>query len=64
MPNSTKSKKLAAAKGLRNLWRRGFAPEGRMPDRQDAFCIAAWLARADRRRSGDAPMRPRGVHPS
>ena len=35
MPNSTKSKKLAAAKGPRNLWRRGFAPEGRMPDRYE-----------------------------
>jgi hypothetical protein len=25
-----------------------FAPEGRTPDQHDAFCIAAWLARADR----------------
>jgi hypothetical protein len=30
-----------------SLWRRGFAPEGRTPDQHDAFCIAAWLARAD-----------------
>jgi hypothetical protein len=28
--------------------RRGFAPEGRTGDQHDAFCIAAWLARADR----------------
>ena len=31
-----------------SLWRRNFAPEGRTPDQHDAFCIAAWLARADR----------------
>jgi hypothetical protein len=31
-----------------SLWRRGFAPEGRTPDQHDAFCIAVWLARADR----------------
>jgi hypothetical protein len=31
-----------------SLWRRGFALEGRTPDRHDAFCIAAWLGRADR----------------
>jgi len=31
-----------------SLWRRGFAPEGRTPDQHDAFCIAAWLSRADR----------------
>jgi hypothetical protein len=31
-----------------SLWRRGFAPESRTPDQHDAFCIAAWLARADR----------------
>ena len=30
------------------LWRNGFAAEGRTPDQHDAFCIAAWLARADR----------------
>ena len=30
------------------LWRRGFANEGRTADQHDAFCIAAWLARADR----------------
>lgn len=31
-----------------SLWRHSFAPEGRTPDQHDAFCIAAWLARADR----------------
>jgi hypothetical protein len=30
------------------LWRRRFASEGRTADQHDAFCIAAWLARADR----------------
>jgi hypothetical protein len=31
-----------------SLWRRGFASEGRTGDQHDAFCIAAWLARAER----------------
>lgn len=31
-----------------SLWRRGFASEGRTGDQHDAFCIAAWLAHADR----------------
>jgi hypothetical protein len=31
-----------------SLWRRGFASEDRTSDQHDAFCIAAWLARADR----------------
>jgi hypothetical protein len=31
-----------------SLWRRSFAPEGRTADQHDGFCIAAWLARADR----------------
>jgi hypothetical protein len=30
-----------------SLRRRSFASEGRTADQQDAFCIAAWLARAD-----------------
>jgi hypothetical protein len=34
-------------RGLSALWSRGFAPEGRTPDQHDAFCIAAWLSRAD-----------------
>ncbi len=32
------------------LWSRGFAREDRTGDRHDAFSIAAWLSRADRRR--------------
>jgi hypothetical protein len=38
----------AIAEVYPSLWRRGAAPEGRTPDQHDAFCIAAWLARADR----------------
>lgn len=30
------------------LWSRSFANEGRTADQHDAFCIAAWLSRADR----------------
>jgi hypothetical protein len=30
------------------LWSRNFAPEERTGDQHDAFCIAAWLQRADR----------------
>jgi hypothetical protein len=37
----------AIAEVYPSLWRRSFAPEGRTPDQHDAFCIAAWLARAD-----------------
>jgi hypothetical protein len=29
------------------LWKRGFAMESRSPDQHDAYCIAAWLSRAD-----------------
>jgi hypothetical protein len=31
-----------------SLWRAGFPKENRTDDQHDAFCIAAWLARADR----------------
>jgi hypothetical protein len=31
-----------------SLWSRSFAREGRNGDQKDAFCIAAWLSRADR----------------
>jgi hypothetical protein len=31
-----------------SIWRRCFANEGRTADQHDAFCIAAWLAGADR----------------
>ena len=30
------------------LWNRSFANEGRTGDQHDAYCIAAWLSRADR----------------
>jgi len=30
------------------LWNRGFPSEARTPDQHDAWCIAAWLSRADR----------------
>ena len=32
------------------LWRTRFPKENRTDDQHDAFCIAAWLARADRDR--------------
>ncbi len=38
----------AIAEVYPSLWRSGFAPEDRTPDQHDAFCIAVWLARADR----------------
>lgn len=38
----------AVAEVYPSLWRRSFAPEGRTGDQHDAFCTAAWLARADR----------------
>jgi hypothetical protein len=30
------------------LWSRGFAAEGRTGDQHDAYCVVAWLSRADR----------------
>jgi Protein of unknown function (DUF4011) len=38
----------AIAEVYPSLWRHGFEPEGHTGDQHDAFCIAAWLARADR----------------
>jgi hypothetical protein len=38
----------AIAEVYPSLWRRGFALEGRTREQHDAFCITAWLARADR----------------
>ncbi len=38
----------AIAEVYPSLWRRSLAPEGRTSDQHDAFCIAAWLSRADR----------------
>jgi hypothetical protein len=40
------------------LWNRGFAREGRTGDQHDAYCIAAWLSRADRDGSLAAFLKP------
>ena len=40
------------------LWSRSFAKEGRTGDQHDAFCIAAWLSRADRNGSLAALLKP------
>ena len=38
----------AVAELYPSLWRRDFPPQDRTPDQHDAYCIAAWLGRADR----------------
>jgi hypothetical protein len=48
----------AIAEVYPSLWRRGFAPEERTPDQHDAFCIAAWLARADHDRTLAGFLKP------
>ena len=40
------------------LWSRSFAKEGRTGDQHDAYCIAAWLSRADRNGSLAAFLKP------
>jgi hypothetical protein len=40
------------------LWSRSFANERRTGDQHDAFCIAAWLSRADRSGSLAAFLKP------
>jgi hypothetical protein len=40
------------------MWSRSFAREGRDGDRHDAYCIAAWLSRADRRGNLAAFLKP------
>jgi hypothetical protein len=40
------------------LWSRSFAREGRTGDQHDAYCIAAWLSRADRNGSLAAFLKP------
>ena len=40
------------------LWSRSFAREGRAPDQHDAYCVAAWLARADHDGSLAAFLKP------
>ena len=37
----------AIAEVYPSLWNRSFACEARSPDQHDAYCVAAWLARAD-----------------
>ena len=41
-----------------SLWSRSFAREGRNGDQHDAYCIAAWLSRADQNGSLDAFLKP------
>ena len=45
------------------LWRRSFANEGRTGDQHDAYCIAAWLSRADRNGSLAAFLKPEVTSP-
>ena len=40
------------------LWSRSFANEGRTGDQHDAYCIDAWLSRADRNSSLAALLKP------
>jgi hypothetical protein len=40
------------------LWSRSFAREGRTGDQHDAYCIAAWLSRADQNGSLAAFLKP------
>jgi hypothetical protein len=40
------------------LWRCSFAHDGRNPDQHDAYCIAAWLSRADQDGSLAAFLKP------
>jgi hypothetical protein len=48
----------AVAEVFPALWSRSFAKEGRTGDQHDAFCIAAWLSRADRNGSLAALLKP------
>jgi hypothetical protein len=48
----------ALAEVYPSLYRDGFAREDRTPDQHDAYCIAAWLARADRNGSLAAFLTP------
>jgi hypothetical protein len=48
----------AIAEVYPSLWSRTFACEARNPDQHDAYCIAAWLSRADRDGSLVAYLRP------
>jgi hypothetical protein len=48
----------AVAEVYPSLWRRSFGSEGRTADQHDAFCIAAWLARADHGGTLGALLKP------
>jgi hypothetical protein len=48
----------ALAEVYPTLWSRGFAREGRTPHQHAAYCVAAWLARADRDGRLAAALRP------
>ena len=48
----------AIAEVYPSLWSRSFAREGRNGDQHDAYCIAAWLSRADRNGSLAAFLKP------
>ena len=48
----------AVAEVYAALWSRSFSKEGRTGDQHDAYCIAAWLSRADRNGSLAAFLKP------
>jgi hypothetical protein len=48
----------AVAEVYPSRWSRSFAREGRNGDQHDAYCIAAWLSRADRNGSLTAFLKP------
>jgi hypothetical protein len=52
------ARRSAIAEVYPSLWSRTFAREARNPDQHDAYCIAAWLSRADRDGSLVAYLRP------
>jgi hypothetical protein len=58
MTHVTKRSWTAVREVYPSLWRRAFAPEERTPDQHDAFCIAAWLARAERDGTLAAYLKP------
>ena len=48
----------AVAEVYPSLWRTRFRKEDRTDDQHDAFCIAAWLAHADRDGILDGSLKP------
>jgi hypothetical protein len=45
------------------LWNRSFVNEGRTGDQHDAYCVTAWLSRADRNGSLAAFLKPKLTPP-